>query len=117
MNTKSPSEVALLASGVGSWIQKPRATAGFSAVTMPVVVTSWPFFGETCVAPWISPISKVGGGGGVGPLPLFCGAGAPTVKSAALLSVSVLPFPARIAAVVFESVPVGPVPSKQFAVP
>src|SRR2546427_8963005 len=43
------------------------------------------------------------------------GLGAPTPKSAALLSVSTQPLPGRSAAVVLLSVAVGPLPSKQFA--
>src|SRR5690348_3157308 len=42
------------------------------------------------------------------------GLGAPTAKSVLLLSVSVAPAALRKAAVVLESVAVGPVPSKQF---
>ena len=42
---------------------------------------------------------------------LLCGLGAPTVKSAALLSVSTLPFPFLRAAVVLLRTAVGPLPS------
>ena len=48
---------------------------------------------------------------------LFRGAGLPRVKSLELSFVSVQPLPLRIAAVVFESTSVGPLPSKQFALP
>jgi len=47
---------------------------------------------------------------------LLRGVGSPAEKSAALLSVSVQPFPARSAAVVLESVGAA-VPSKKLAVP
>src|SRR5512142_2973043 len=44
---------------------------------------------------------------------LLRGLGAPTVKSAALLLASTVPFPFRSAAVVLLKVAVGPLPSKQ----
>ena len=49
-------------------------------------------------------------------LELFLGVGALVVKSLELLSVSVQPLPLRNAAVVLDSVPVGPLPSKVTAV-
>ena len=48
---------------------------------------------------------------------VFRGVGVPTVKSAALSSLSAQPPPFRTAAVVLEVPPVGPEPSKKFAVP
>jgi hypothetical protein len=49
--------------------------------------------------------------------PELRGAGASTVKSAAFWSVSMQPPPRRCAAVVWASVSVGPLPSRQFAPP
>src|SRR3970040_740600 len=50
-------------------------------------------------------------------LAVLRGAGAPAEKSAALLSVSVQPFPTRTAAVVLLKVGAAPVPSKKLALP
>ena len=57
VNTKTASEVARSASGVGSWIQKPRPPAVRRAVTMPsTALTGWPFLGEMWAAPCTSAI-------------------------------------------------------------
>src|SRR5262249_37848317 len=129
VKTKMASEVAGSASGSGSWRKKPLPVR---AVTMPATLaTAWPTFGERWAAPWISGMRTgggVGGGGGEGgggaggegegdTPPLLRGVGAPAVKSAALLSVSVLPLPARSAAVVLARPGAGPPPSKLEAVP
>src|SRR5687768_12493709 len=45
VNTKTPSDVAVFASGVGSWIQNPFVDL---AVTMPVVVCEVPRSGDVC---------------------------------------------------------------------
>ena len=54
VKTKTASEVALLPSPVGSWIQKPLEPVVSITVTTPVVVTCRPFRGEVWPAPWIS---------------------------------------------------------------
>ena len=57
VKTKTASEVAGSASGVGSWIQTPRPPAVRRAVTMPSTpFTLWPSLGEMCAAPWTSAI-------------------------------------------------------------
>src|SRR5690242_18116866 len=48
VKTKMPSEVALSASGFGSCSQNPFVLL---AVTIPVVRTDCPLYGEMCVAP------------------------------------------------------------------
>src|SRR5262249_38444206 len=57
VKTNTPSEVASLASGVGSWIQKPFVER---AVTIPFVATIWPLYGEMSAAPWLSGIWSSG---------------------------------------------------------
>jgi hypothetical protein len=54
VKTNTASDVASLASGFGSWIQKPRAPVVSIAVTMPVVMMCWPLNGEVWAAPWMS---------------------------------------------------------------
>src|SRR5690242_9922424 len=83
-------------------------------VTMPVVSTSLPVHGEETPLPWIWLILN-SVGTAFGGLPLLRGAGAPVEKSPPLSSVSWAPLLFRSAAVVFESVAVGPAPSKQVA--
>src|SRR6266496_5803296 len=52
VNTNSPSEVASLESGLGSWNQKPLVVR---AVTTPVTpATGWPLRGDRWPAPWMS---------------------------------------------------------------
>src|SRR5262245_57178377 len=101
VKTNTPSLVAGLLSGFGSWNQKPLV---LTAVTMPGTdVTCCPTSGERCAAPWMSWMNAlVGGGGGGPPLPVeLRGFGVPAVKSTELLSVSV-PASERRSAVVFE---------------
>ncbi len=63
---------------------------GYAAVTTPLVVATLPASGLVAPVPWISAIVAVTfSGGGGGTLPAFSGVRAPTVKSVALLSVSV----------------------------
>ncbi len=69
-----------------------------------VVVPALPSFAETSLTDSVS-----------SPVELFVGLGAPTVKSAALLSVS-LPLAARLADVVFDGAGAGD-PSESLAVP
>jgi hypothetical protein len=91
VKTNRPSLVAGLASGVGSWIQKPLEPLVRTAVTMPgTLVTAWPFTGETQPAPWMSWM-RSGPGCGVPPPPPeppAVGVGSPAVKSAPFWSVS-----------------------------
>ena len=55
VNTKIPSLVAALLSGVGSWIQKPLLPDVRTPVTMPgTFVTASPSWGETQLLPWMS---------------------------------------------------------------
>ncbi len=50
--TSTPSEVALFASGQGSWNQKPVL---ITVVTTPRTLdTDWPLRGEMCALPWMS---------------------------------------------------------------
>ena len=51
VKTKMPSEVAVSASGAGSWIQNPLPDF---AVTMPVVTTVCVLNGDVWVAAWMS---------------------------------------------------------------
>jgi hypothetical protein len=92
VNTKIPSLVAALLSGVGSWIQKPRLPAVRTPVTIPgTFVTASPSWGEIQPLPWMSwTRSGPGSPVPVPPPPAFAaaGVGAAAVKSAALLSVS-----------------------------
>src|SRR5947208_8755252 len=113
VKTNTPSLVAGSVSGAGSSIQKPFFA---TAMTTPVVVTAVPASGERCAAPWISWIALLGGGGGGVP-PELRGFGAPAVKSAALLSVSVAPSARRRSAVVLDRPGAAPAPSNSFALP
>ena len=120
VKTNRPSLVAMLLSGCGSSNQKPFV---LTAVTTPGTdVTFWPTSGERCAAPWMSWM-KADVGGGLppppppGPWPAeFSGAGAPAVKSAALLSVSVAPLRRARSAVVLDR-PGAAAVSKSFAAP
>ena len=89
-----------------------------SPVTMPVTVTHWPASGVLPPLPWTSWISWVSqvGGGGSQAAPQARGSGVPVVKSAALLSVSVAPFPSRRSEVVLLGEAAGAV-SEKLAVP
>ena len=88
-NTNRPSLVAGLASGAGSWIQKPLPRL---PVTMPgTFVTASPSLGDTKPPPWMSWMRS--GPGSPVPVPsppglAAPGVGAPAAKSVALLSVS-----------------------------
>src|SRR6266542_6878179 len=78
-----PSLVDGAASGVGSCSQTPLVVFAVTTPGTPVTVVL--FLGERCAAPWMSWIR-------VPPPPppalVFCGLGAPVVKSLALLSLS-----------------------------
>ncbi len=77
-------------------------------------MTGWPASGEVRAAPWMPRIR-------VPPVPPpeveLRGVGAVTAKSAALLSVSVAPPPARTAAVVLARFPVGEPSAEEAVVP
>src|SRR5262245_28815985 len=114
VNTKMPSLVATSASAIGSCIQNPRAEPkARTAVTIPGAWTMVPARDDTNPLPWMSWMLSSGGGGGGG-TPLFCGVGAPTLKSALLVSVSVSV--GRAAEVVFDVPAMGDV-SRTTALP
>lgn len=123
VNTNRPSLVRGSLSGAGSVSQKPRDEPKVRvAVTTPVTpLTFWSFSGESRVVPWMSWIFA-GVPGSPGPVPppvvspaALVGVGSPTVKSAALSSVSARVVP-RATDVALVGAAVG-LPSRTVAAP
>jgi hypothetical protein len=128
-------ERAVMVTGVGEAdtpVTRPEAltvaTAAFDDRQVKVVGAALPFASRPTAASWtVAPTLTVAVAGATvtettGPTSgaltaLLRGAGAATVKSAALSSVSCRPSNRRRAAVVLVSAGVGPVPSKQLAAP
>src|SRR5215471_10163281 len=112
-DVKSLGEIAVFSAVAISKVT-PLAPAGAERLTVKVkvVVPELPSFMETSLTVRLGSELEHGPSGD----DVLPGAGAPAIKSEALLSVSVHPLPARSVAVVLESVAAPPLPSKQLAV-
>src|SRR5687768_7794909 len=116
VKTKMPSEVAGSVSAPASavWRKNPFA---LRAVTMPVVVTSWPKYVVARPLPWIWLIAAGTYSQLRVAVELLRGVGWPTEKSAELLLESRQPPRLRKAAVVLLRPAAGAAPSKQLVLP